>query len=256
MNDELDDFLKGGGGGEAEADGSFKDDSSDPFAQAEPKAEEPKAEADGKPVPFHKDPKVQRYIQKEVGRITSSLKPSEAAKVSEGGEEADEILARIIGNDTPEKVAAIKDFKRYLSSIEEKGAQRAISKIQAERKEASDRERQATEALESGLESIEEAYGVDMTSSTPSAKRLRSGFTEFLKKVSPKDADGNVSHLPDLAETFAVYQEVERAKAPPNSKAKQIAGRSMSRSADASNAAKPTDNSWKAVDKAFSGMTG
>ncbi len=251
--------------------GNLKDTNQEPFDQ---KAEDPFAgtdngeqtgekkegaqdqggEEDNKPVPFHKDPKLQRFIQKEIAKGLSQNKPTatetfvrESATTTD---EADELLTRIIGNDTPEKRQAVSDFKKYLSSLEDKGAQKAIAKLQEESQREKAEEAQAQEELVSGFENIEDQFGVDLSSTTAASRKLRSDFIDFIRRVSPKDGEGNVVSFPDLTETFTVFQDVSK-KPQNNSRAKDLASRSMDRSSTTS-APVSTDNSWKAVDKILS----
>ena len=207
---------------------------------------------EGKPLPFHKDPKVQRYIQKELEKKLESYKQptTEVQKFLDSEPENDElssVLERIIGNDTPEKVAAVKDFKKVLNSLEEKGAQKALSKL-AEQKEAEKQEEaRASQQLQEGFDSIEDTFNVDITSNTPLAKKTKNEFLEFVKKVSTKDADGNILALPDLVSTFDVFQQT-RTK-PDNSRAKQLASRSITRSTEVPQPAQAKDSSWRGVEK-------
>lgn len=251
MDNEVDKFLNDTNGDE----NPFKEEAKDPFESVIKKEEKVVEDTvtEEKPLPFHKDPKVQRYIEKEIAKkLGSNPTPATAAVMAD---EADEILTRIIGNDTPERVQAIKDFKKYLSSIEEKGAQKALSTIQQQQEEERKAEAEASEALDNGFESIEESYGVDLTSNNPTSKKMRTDFIEFIKRVSPKDENGNVVQFPDIPETFALFQEVNKSKSPSNSKAKELASRSMARSGDSSNTPVSKDNSWRAVDKIFSKLS-
>ncbi len=256
MDNEIDNFLDGLNK-DAPAD-PFTPEVKDPFAKETAPKEEVKKEegtegegGDIKPLPFHKDPKVQRYIQKEVEKLAKNVKPTEVQQfIEDTKDEADDILARIIGNDTPEKVSAAKDLKRYLLSLGDKAATKARAELQAEQEAAQAEEVQTQNALIQGFEDIEEAYGVDLTSSTPVSRKLRNDFVDFIRRVSPKDEYGEVSQFPDFEETFALFQEMGTKKTP--NRAKELASRTMQRSSDAPAAPAVTDNSWKAVDKAFS----
>lgn len=248
MNNEENEFLQGLN----QADQQFEENES--LFGEEPKKEE--AEEEEKPLPFHKDPKVQRYIQKEIEKAQKSQPSVERQFIEDTKQDDDEgtaILERIIGNDTPEKVAAIKDFKKYLSTLEEKGADRALSQLQKQEEEARQEEAQASEEIEQGFEDIEETFGVDISSNTPTARKTRNEFIDFIKRVAPKDSEGNVVALPDLTETFELYQSTQTK--PSNTRAKELATRSMARSNNTSEAPQEKDVSWKGVDKWFGSLT-
>lgn len=212
------------------------------------KEEEPEEE---KPLPFHKDPKIQRFIQKELEKKLESIKPNETQKFIEetkgDTDEIDSVLERIIGNDTPEKVSASRDLKRVLMGLEEKGAQKALQQIQAEREKERQAEIEAERELEQGFENIEENFNVDLSSNNPLAKKTRNDFVEFIRKVAPKDAQGDIIAYPDFDSTFELFQSTR--KKPDNSRAKELANRSMSRSSDASSIPVVKDTSWEGVNK-------
>jgi len=232
----------------------FSSDPTDPFNDKEVVEKEEEEVKDEKPLPFHKDPKVQRYVEKQIEKALKT-RPTETERFVKETEddEGDALLNRIIGNDTPEKVQAVKDFKKYLNSLEEKGAERALARLAEQSEEELREEAQATEELEEGFDNIESSFSVDLSSNTPTARKLRADFVEFIKKVAPKDENGDITEFPDLEATFELFQE--RKKSPTASRAKTLASRSMSRSSDASTETKQGGNSWKDVDKAFAKMS-
>lgn len=249
MNNEENEFLAGLN----QAEQSFNENEN--LFGEEPEKVEDVGEEE-KPLPFHKDPKVQRYIQKEIEKAQKSQPSVERQFIEDTREDDDEgtaILERIIGNDTPEKVAAIKDFKRYLSSLEEKGADRALQQLQQEEEYARQEEVQASEEIEEGFENIEDTFGVDISSNTPTARKTRNDFIDFIKRVSPKDEEGNVVALPDMMETFDLFQSTRQRHS--NTRAKELASRSMARSSSISETPQDKDVSWKSVDKWLGSLT-
>lgn len=254
MPDEIDKFLNGL---DEVKDDPFKPESEDPFKQEEEKQEvkEVEDQKEEKPLPFHKDPKIQRFIQKEVEKITAGMKPTEVQKfIKDTGADSDEVtdvLTRIIGNDTPEKQAAVKDFKKILFEREEKAAEKAFQKFQEQQQKELEAERQAQEELTRGFESIEESFGVDITSNAPAARKIRGEFVEFIKKISPKNSDGEVIQFPDLQETFSLFQEVKKPVSPQANRSKEIASRGMTRSSDATKTPVTGNITWNTVEKLF-----
>ncbi|HSV94509.1 MAG TPA: hypothetical protein VLH94_00825, partial [Spirochaetia bacterium] len=96
---------------------------------------------------------------------------------------------------------------------------------------------------------------VDITSKDPLARKLRGEFVEFIKRVAPKNSDGEVIEFPDFEETFKVFQE-SRKSAPQNNRKKDLASRSMNPSKEVVENKIPTDQSWKAVDKIINKLIG
>lgn len=223
----------------------------DPFA---PKAEETVVEeVEEKPLPFHKDPKVQRYVEKEIAKALKDVKPSEVQTFTkETEDEISDVLVRIIGNDTPEKQAAVKDFRKVLGGLEERGAQKALQEFKAQADAKVEEDRKAQAELDESFDEIEETFNVDLSSNAPSARKTRSEFVEFVQKIAPKNAGGEVTAFPDMNSAWEEFQERSKRQVPSNSKAKELASRSMSRSTDATAIPQNKGTSWKEVEKIFS----
>ncbi len=203
----------------------------DPFAEADGTSSEPEPEVkEEKPLPFNKDPKVQKFIEKEVSKKLSQYEVK--ADEPKRAEDQDDYYERLIGNDTPEKVAMIKEAKardeRLLSQAEE----RAFNRLTQEQQEAVRADQEAEEELEAGFEAVEETFDVDITSNSPTAKKTRQEFVTFIEKIAPKDANGDITDYPDIPAAWETFSEMKKATAQP-SRAKELASRSMARSAEA-----------------------
>lgn len=234
MDNELDAFL-----------GGLKEPEKDPFKVDEvfPTEEQPKEEKEEK-VPFHKDPKLQKYIEKEISKRVASIEPKTIEK-SEAPKDEDDYYVRLIGNDTPEKVAMIREAKQREERQLQLAEERALSRLAEQEAKGREAEQKATEELDNYFEAIEETYGVDLNAK--GSAQLRSEFLELVKQVSPKNKDGDVVDFPDLEQLFGVFQKMQDK---PN-RAKEIASRSMARSSDVSNVKETKEVSWGVVDKLF-----
>lgn len=206
-----------------------------------------------KPLPFHKDPKVQRYIEKQVKSLTANAPVLQSTETVAPSDVKDVIaaFADIIGNDTPEKVKALSALEKTLQGADERASQKAIERFQHQQeevlKQASEADRQAQEELDTYFDEIEETYNVDLSSNSASAKAMRSQFIEYVRKIAPKDEKGEVAAFPDLLGAFEDFQE--RSKRPPT-RAKELANRGITRSSDTTQAM-PQGRSWKDVDRFF-----
>ena len=252
-NEALDEFL---GDLAQPVEDPFKPEE-DPFAQKEEEtivSEEDKVQEE-KPVPFHKDPKVQRYVEKQIQKALETVKPSEAQQfLREVGEEEDDVvdvLSRIIGNDTPEKIAAVKDFRKALAGVEERGAQKALAQLQKEAEQKREQEKNAEDELTAGFESIEEEFSVDISSNVPQARKHRAEFIEYIKKIAPKDEYGEIEKFPDFLGAYESFQDSKKNAPATSSRAKELASRSLSRSSDSSSTSSPKPQTWKEVDAIF-----
>lgn len=232
----------------------------DPFASQEEEGtviEEDKKE--DKPVPFHKDPKVLRFIEKEVSKRAESFKSATPTAVVAPSteDEITDVLTRIIGNDTPEKLQGVKDLRKVLGGLEEKGAQRALQQLEERADKERERDVKAQQELNDAFEEVEENYNVDLSSNTAQAKKMRSEFVDYVRKIAPKDREtGEVIGYPDMLTAFEEFQERQKRAVPTAARAKALASRGMVRSNDASNTPQPRDTSWKGVEKLLSSLKG
>lgn len=256
MPNEVDDFLSQVKG-ESKGD-PFIADESDPLASkgegTKSEIVTDKVEDDTKPLPFHKDPKVQRYIEREIGKRIKDIKPSEvqqfAKEVGVSEDELTDTLVEIIGNDTPQKVAAVKKFRSQLEGLKKAGAQEALSEIRQQAEADQAEQAEAVEEINEAFDAIEEEFDVDLTSNTTAARKERNDFIDFVKRVSPKDENGDVMQYPDFQETWKLFQSTKKPSTD-NKRAKDIASRSMTRSTD-SGSAPTSGKSWKDIDRIWS----
>lgn len=257
MAKELDSFL--GDLANAPEDNVFdtsKAESIDGFdTPLEEVTEETEQTLDEKAEPFHKNPKIKRFIEKEVSKALKSTGSERERFVEETKEDGDsddltDVLSRIIGNDTPEKLSAIKDFRKAIASSEERAVARAARQYDDREQQVQALEREADESLDDAFDSIEETYGVDISSNSPLARKTRNEFIEFVQRVAPKDSNGDIKEYPDLTETFEVFQEMnKRSPAPSNNRAKELASRGIARSTETQSAGPAKRITWDTVDR-------
>jgi len=245
MANELDKFL--GETSEKEEDLFGTQEETVTEEQSE-ETEEVKKEEE-KPLPFNKDPKVQRFIEKQIEKRMASMGTVEKEFVKETKPEDDDYYVRLIGNDTPEKVAMIKEAQRREERQLQIAEERAFNRLSSEKQKEIESERQAEKELETALDDIEENYDIDITSNDPVAKKTRVDFLKFVERIAPKNRAGEISEYPDMSQAFETFQEM-RKTAKPESRAKDLSARSMSRSAETST--KVTGGqSWKDVERIF-----
>lgn len=217
----------------------------DPFAQQEvvEQTEVIEKEEKEKPIPFNKDPKVLKFIEKEISKRLESLKPESPEEKADP--EVTDVLTRLIGNDTPEKLSMVKEFQKILERGTQRAKEEAVAELQSYQQQEILAEQQDTEQLENAFDSIEESYKVDITSNNPIAKKTRQEFVSFIEKIAPKDADGDIVEYPDMQSAWETFSEMKKYSSTP-SRAKELASRSMSRSSEAVTA-KPKIGSWDSV---------
>lgn len=209
---------------EGTEDNKFEQVIDSPFIETEQKEE--LEEKEEKPLPFHKDPKVQKFIDKELERRLKDFKP-EPQKVETKSED-DDYYVRLIGNDTPEKVAMVKEAKARDERMLEQAEERAFNRLSQREQEEVQAEKEAEQELDSAFESIEETYDVDLTSAR--SQKTRSEFLTFVEKIAPKNKDGEILDYPDMNSAWETFSEMRKPSEP--SRAKQLASRGMARSSE------------------------
>lgn len=204
-----------------------------------------------KAVPFHKDPKVQRYVEKQIEKaLMGRTPPKEERTFRESTESYNlpESFVKLIGNDTEEKRQVLKDMSGYLESLPVKAKEQFLAEQRQEVERLQEEDRQAEEELDTYFDEIEETYDVDLSSNSASAKKMRTDFIDYVRKIAPKDSDGEITAYPDLVASFEEFQG--KVQKPTNSRAKDLASRGLARSGDTTTAA-PSGRSWKDVDRFF-----
>lgn len=164
---------------------------------------------------------------------------AEAKKGS--GEEADFLkgVDRIYGTDTPEAVAATELLKNTLRGLHDSAKQSALEEVRAERQKEVEAQRKADQEVSHMIEEIDEDYNVDLSST--GNERLRKGFFSLLQKMSPKDADGNITQYADHTAVWEAFQAQMNSKKSTENRAKDLASRSTTQSG-ASAGAKTQDD--------------
>lgn len=200
-----------------------------------------------KVLPFHKDPKVQKYINKQVEKALEGIKPSVESTFKKDIEEIKlpSSFIDLVGNDTPEKIKVLKDLSAYFGTLKGEARQEFLQDLQAKEQQAKEADVKALDELTSGFEQIEEDYGVDLDAD----KKTRAAFVEFLRKASPKNSDGEVERFADIPATWELFQDANKAVSRPT-RAKELAARGVARSTDAMTET-TKGRSWKDVDKYF-----
>ncbi len=209
----------------------FEQPSKDPFETKEVTEEKPAEvveDKEEKPLPFHKDPKVQRFIDKELERRLKDFKPAEQVKEVKND---DDYWERLIGNDTAEKQAMVREAKAREERLLDQAEERTFNRLSQKEQEALEEDKAAEEELDNAFESIEENYDVDISSNSPQAKKTRQDFISFVEKIAPKDRDGEITDYPDMPSAWEAFSEVRKSTAQPN-RAKELANRGLSRSAE------------------------
>lgn len=212
----------------------FEKDSENPFETQE--VVEPKEEVvEEKPLPFNRDPKVMKFIEKEISKRMTREEPAPVSHETEDEfKSVVDSFTAIIGNDTPEKVNALNSLQRALGNLDQRAAQKATEAIEAISQREEEADREAEDELESAFESIEENYDVDFSRNP----KLRSEFATFVEKIAPKDRNGEVVDYPDMTSAWETFSEMRNANRTP-SRAKELASRGMTRSS-ATEATAPT----------------
>ena len=104
------------------------------------------AEDASKRIPYFKDEKVQRFIQREIQKGLKENKTSEQTfkeEVSQGEPKFIASFAKAFGNDTPEKQKMLDDLKEDWGSMTKQAKQEALKEIVEAQREAEENEQAA-----------------------------------------------------------------------------------------------------------------
>ncbi len=183
-------------------------------------------------VSYSKDEKVQKYLDRQISKAKKEWerenKPTETEtfkkEVSASNPNLVKAMEAIIGNDTPDKIEALKLLEEAVSnkSMSKQEIQEMLREAQREEAERESRElEEAKDELEEGFESIEDHYGIELND------RQKEAYKDFLLKIEPR---GGYQEYPDFVETFEVFKNYVKANRPSNSQAKTLASRGMQQS--------------------------
>lgn len=146
---------------------------------------------------------------------------TEAQKFSrENTPEVDETIARIYGTNTPEAAEATALLQKALKNVEDRSMERALEKFREEQSQAQQALQKEEKTLDGMVEEIEDEQGITLDGQSKKA------FFTLLERMSPKDANGEVK---EYADHHAVWEELQARKQPTNTRAKDLASRSMVR---------------------------
>lgn len=192
---------------------------------------EAEAEVQEEKIPFHKikeDPKFQRFLDKEIDKRMKDFQPARQEKIIQTATDDNKYLSyaeRILGTDTEENKVKSQVLAQIFSEIENKATETSYNRFSEESKQARLEEQKALSDLQDGIDKIEESFGVDLSSSTASAKKTRNDFLDFVGRISPKDEYGEIKEYPDLEEAFDIFKSTRKTET--NTQAKQIVSRGM-----------------------------
>lgn len=222
-----------------------------------PESSEPTKPVDDKPVPFHKDPKIQKFLERREreieDRLMASLEDKRSSSTTPTADRFSKVINSfegIIGNDTPEKVSALNSLKEALNDMDASAVRVAEEKINEIRDRDLREDQEAEQELENAFETIEDTFDVDLTSQR--ATKTRQEFITFVEKIAPKDRQGNIVDYPDMTSAWETFSEMKRATQVP-SRAKELAARSISRSTETATQ-QPKRVTWDSVDEVMDNL--
>jgi hypothetical protein len=176
--------------------------------------------------------------QEREARIAAEARAAgraDAERTSPGSDDMPQEWVTMYG-DTPESRQAWALQKKLLNDHGERIRKETVAEIEERQRKDREQADNLKTFITGELEEIEDAHDVDLTSDQPSARKARRELLDLVEKLSPKDAQGNVTGYADFEQAFTIYQE-RANKAPDASRQKDLASRSMTRSGDAAAAA-------------------
>lgn len=164
---------------------------------------------------------------------------SEVEKFTKDNPDVDPDIARMFDTSDIGKENALRLSKK-LNEIQDKAEQRALDRIAQLEEKSKEEFKEASGFIDSELERLEEVYGVTLTPGT----KQTTEFLQLVEDLSPKDQDGEIKDYADFGTTFELYQSLNKKDKPDNSRAREIASRSMQRSQSPAPVAKARSQGW------------
>lgn len=187
---------------------------------------------DEEKIPFAKNPKIQRFIEKQVKKALGE-RPSEVTK--EVVREPDPTIPAewiMAYGDTDNSRQAWAFQQKLIDQAVQRAKSEAVQEVEQSFKRSKEEEKRFQALITDNLETIEDTHSVDLTSNAPVAKKARAEFLDLIEKLSPKDQDGNVTSYADFSTAWDLYQstKTKEVSSEVTNQKKQIAGRAMVRS--------------------------
>lgn len=135
-------------------------------------------------------------------------------------------LSRIYGTDTPQGQEATRILQKVLQKHTKDAEERAYERFIQARQEEEGERAEASQTIDTELESLEDDFNIDLTSNAPAARKARTELLDLVEKLSPKDREGNIVEFADFGAAFELYQS---RKSGENSRQKDLGSRSMVR---------------------------
>ena len=129
-------------------------------------------------------------------------------------------IEKIYGTDSPEAVAATELLKQALVGVRNDAENRAYNRMNADRIAEAQQAQRQQEELDGFIDEIEDENNISLN---PAQEK---SYIELLKKMSRKDANGNIIAYADPHSTFEIFKERTKKKGTPP-RAKELSNRSM-----------------------------
>ena len=158
--------------------------------------------------------------------------------------------------DTEDTRKAWKLQENLLEKATAQAEERALARFKQEADKEKNVQKEWESYIDTQLENIEDKYDIDIMSSSPVARKIRTEFLNLVTKLSPKDDSGNITSYADFESTFEIFTDkIKDSKATLDEK-KQIAARSMNQSSGTptstpNNGPRPTSKNWGAWREQF-----
>lgn len=162
-------------------------------------------------------------------RVRTLAEMTEARNSEKENLKVDERFVRLFGDNEQGKEIS-RHFTQILAETKFEAKEEAIREFEQQQVETVQQQRQYEQLIDDQLESLEDAYNIDLTSDAPKARKARREFLELVQDLSPKDEDGTITDYADFDSTFQVYQKTSQER-PDDSqnRRRDIASRSLGR---------------------------
>ena len=164
---------------------------------------------------------------------------SEVEKFTKETPEVNPDIAKMFDASDVGKENALR-LSRIIAEAEQRAEERVFERLNSVQDSEKVQVKEAGDFIDKQLESIEDTYGVSL----PLGSRQTNEFLQLIEDLSPKDESGEIVEYADFDRTFELYQGLQKANKPDNSRQRAVSSRGMQRSSSSTPVAKPRTAGW------------
>lgn len=205
----------------AEMQGSQPEDTN---VEGAPSSQGANTENEEENLPFNKNPKMKRFIERQVEKrlreMTPAQQQSQQSQVAVPTDVPAEWIAMYGDNEDTRKAWGFQ--QKLLNDYGAKIKQETLESIKGEKTRLESEAKANEDFIDDSIENIEEKFGVTLTT------KDRNEFLDLVQRLSPKDANGNIKEYADFHTAYEMFADKKNIPDKTVARQKTLASRSSS----------------------------